>query len=218
MMTDDEKPNTVPSDMPAGSLMAIDNPEYFDHVPAGQDLPEHWLCRECKGVSESSVVTVQHGMYCQTWLRVRLEGHIPKFPHLKFMCTKLTPIPTHGESYPVYRCQLVAPFVVMGTDGQKIMLDARAAILMRKSELKDIGAQEIFRKKRIVATHALLDIVDDGSIEVEAGQKIEILTWGTLKENYPEEFPDVDGQDGQDGPKRVIPAQMNKRTGRIILP
>ena len=148
-------------------------------------------CEECK--QEDTPAT--HDPICQTRLRQRLEPLLVKHPKLKFQLTKLTQLPTPG-SYPVYVAHWVAPFVVeqgSALEGtfERHQVDARTPIRMTKAELNNEADRDrVFRERRIVATHLLLDFVEAGEvpcrIDGQVADPIQVTEWGTVADLYPE--------------------------------
>lgn len=178
--------------------VAEDNSAYFEAVygvwtDGVQTAMNRWRCKECSEIA-LTVLNIHHQAHCQVWLRMRLESLIVKNRCLKFQITKLVMAST--KSYPTYVCNLVAPFVIeiptpiVGRT-KKVMLDARVPITMTKAELNDEKRDETFKKKRIEATHSLLDLVEKGEVPVYMSDRTEMVKpvcWGTIKDCYPEKI------------------------------
>ncbi len=191
-MTDDRENPALNTPVP----VAEDNPQYFNSGPSEDGSYTWFKCQECEETSKVNTVDIKHKQGCLTWLRMRLETQIVKYPHLKFQLTKLMQLPLSG-SYPVYVAHLVAPFVVergthLNGDYQRIPAEARAPIKMTKAEMnnKD-NADKLFKARRVEATHKLLDFVESGEVPVQVdGKPDEHLIpshWGVMSEIWPDE-------------------------------
>lgn len=187
--------------------IAEDNALYFELCVD----PPSYKCKFCNATSEASTIAIIHDKHCMTWLRMRLETLVPKHK-LRFQVTKLMPLPVSG-SYPIYCAHLCLPFCfeMAGYDEtpdgftrktEYGMLDARAPIIMSKAEIHDIRKDEIFRKKRVEATHVLLDMVEAMEVPARVAgrreeQKIKVWKWGTLSDHGLAKPGDMVGPSGR---------------------